>query len=412
MLSYRHYKYRGYKYCYCKYEYCLHNYLASTLIQTITKKIGNTLKIRYLPKQSNPLLLLPLLLQLYAPYVFADKNSVSTYITSNSYSNVLPIKQLIDDDWQQAPTKKSSHGFTQTEIGITTYWHNISLTLAHRYDYFLFTNPDTAQAFYLDKSKQDLITDKQYDIALQLYHQRSNGLRLGYQWQRDNFSSEIRLGYWDVSSSRETNVSGFISESASGQLSSVLDLTEMYSSNNLLKRRNKDSWDTDGYGVSADLFVYWKMNEQITFNLSIIDLYSHFKLDNIGLSQGRIDTDGTFINSLGGKAYLPVYRGKETSGSYTFDLPKQINFNSAYRVDNISYIARYKRQGKVDFYNLGAAINSDSGRYSAQLSFDVERLTPELQLKSDWLSFVFAIDDTDLDQAKQLNLDLRLHYLF
>ena len=39
--------------------------------------------------------------------------SVEAFVTSHSFSNILPIKQLIEDDWQQAPEQSASDAFTQ-----------------------------------------------------------------------------------------------------------------------------------------------------------------------------------------------------------------------------------------------------------------------------------------------------------
>ena len=122
-------------------------------------------------------------------------NNISAYVLSESYSNILPIKQLINDEWKQAPATDSSIGFTQNETGLKAYWGNISFNIAHRIDYFVFTNPDTAQAFYLERTDQPLTTQDSYQLALKLHHQRSNGFRVGYQWQFGSFSTEINLGY-------------------------------------------------------------------------------------------------------------------------------------------------------------------------------------------------------------------------
>ena len=74
---------------------------------------------------------------------------VEFFTLSQSFSNILPVKQLIEDDWQQSPENKASDGFTQNEVGIRSYWQNFSFSLSHRYDYFVFSNPDTAKAFKL-----------------------------------------------------------------------------------------------------------------------------------------------------------------------------------------------------------------------------------------------------------------------
>ncbi len=342
---------------------------------------------------------------------------VSAYVKSESFSNILPIKQLLEDDWKQAPATDSSIGFTQNEVGIETRWQNISIGIAKRLDYFVFTNPDTATAFYLERNDIPLTTQENYQLALKLHHQESTGIRLGYQWQFDNFSSQIRIGYWDVDATRESQITGEISGEANNNINGVAELVEFYSDKNFLKRPNNDTWQTDGYGITVDLAFNWQVSQQIALNLDINDIYSRFKLSDLGYSQGNVDTDGTFINSLGGKSYLPLYRGVETNDDYRFDLPEQVNFVAQYtpQIDsgtltNLGYLARYKRQGDTNFYYLGAQWIDSS--YRAHLMLDLENLSPEFQFKNQWITFTLALDEVDLDKAMQANLGLALNYSF
>ena len=140
------------------------------------------------------------------------------------------------------------------------------------------------------------------------------------------------------------------------------------------------------------------------------DVYSAFTLNNSGLSAGEINTEGTFINSVGGVAYLPVYRGKETAQRHQFSLPEQLSFVGLYKQNELSYLARYKRQGEQNFYYVGIEVAHENS--STRLSFDIENTTPEIQYKSNWFSFVFAIDDFKLEDAMLLNLAFNVHYNF
>ena len=344
-------------------------------------------------------------------------NSVSTYILSESFSTILPIKQLIEDEWYQAPATDSSIGFTQNEIGLKAYWDSVSFNIAHRLDYFVFTNPDTAQAFYLERTDQPLTTQDSYQLALKLHHQRSNGFRIGYQWQLDNFSAEVKLGYWDVSATRESQITGEIFGDENNNITGTADINEFYSDKNFLKRGNSDRWDINGYGLTVDLSVGWKINTELDIALDIKDLYSQFNMKNLGYSQGIVDTDGTFINSLGGKSYLPLYRGKETADDYQFDLPEQINVVAHYQAKSLSndnytlgYLARYKRQGEVDFYYAGVEFAIESSALTLMLDF--EHLSPEVRYRNKWLDIVFATDKFDLDKAMQFSLGVAVNYTF
>lgn len=353
--------------------------------------------------------LLVFILLIFSFFTLADEK-VEFFAISQSFSNILPVKQLIEDDWQQSPENKASDGFTQNEIGIRSYWKNFSFSISHRYDYFVFSNPDTAKAFYLDRSDLALNTQDKYNIDLKLFHQRSNGIRIGYKFEFEHFSTEIRLGYWDLSATRETNLTGTLSSDLQGNISAIAELDEFYSSNNFLHRRNTNDWDTDGSGMTLDIHLTWQPIENISLYADLKDLYSDFSLDNSGFSEGKIDTEGTYINSVGGIAYLPIYRGRETAEKHQFELPEQLEFTGLYHDEQLSYLTRYKRQGEQNFYYLGLEINHENS--STRLSFDIENSAPEIEYKNEWLTFIFAIDNLHIERAMLLTLGFNIHYNF
>jgi len=340
----------------------------------------------------------------------SKETRVEFFVDSSSYSNILPVKQLIEDDWQKAPKSSASDGFTQNEIGARVHWNNFSFSASHRYDYFIFSNSDTAKAFYLDRSDQNLNAQEKYNLDLKLFHQRSNGIRLGYKFIFDNFSSEIRLGYWDLTATRESYLTGTLSSDSNGKIKALADLKEFYSDNNLLHRRNTNDWDNDGSGITLDIHLAWQPTDSISLFADLKDLYSDFSLDNSGYSEGIFDTHGTFINSVGGKAYLPIYRGKETESKHQFELPEQIDLLGLYHTEQLSYLARYKRQGEQNFYYLGFEMQHQDA--STRIALDIENLTPEIQYKNKWFTLLFAIDDLRIERALQLNLGISVNYSF
>jgi len=352
-----------------------------------------------------------LLFFLFSTYSFATDVKVEFFALSQSFSNILPVKQLIEDDWQQSPENKASDGFTQNEMGLRSYWGDFSFSVSQRYDYFVFSNPDTAKTFYLDRSDLALNSQKKYNIDLKLLHQRSNGLRIGYKFEFENFSSEIRLGYWQLSATRESNLQGTLTSDLQDNISAIAQLEEYYSANNFLHRRNTNDWDTGGSGLTLDIHLAWKPTKKMSVFANFKDLYSDFSLNDSGYSKGKIDTEGTFINSVGGIAYLPVYRGISTAQKHQFKLPEQVNFLGLYQQsEQMSYLAKYKRQGEQNFYYIGLEFAHQNS--STRLSFDIENTAPEIQYTSDWFSFVLSIDELDINKAMLLNFGVNIHFDF
>jgi hypothetical protein len=348
----------------------------------------------------------------------SPNTKISVYVDSQSYSNILPVKQLIEDDWKQAPSDDSSTGFTQNEAGIKVNWKGFYFNIAQRLDYFVYTNNDTAQAFYLERTDQPL-TQESYQASLSLHHQRSNGLRLGYQWFFDDFSIGANLGYWQVSASRESQITGEIFGDGNNNINGKANISEFYSNRNFLKRGNSNDWDIDGNGYTLDMKMHWKMTTDIDIDVDLKDLYTKFKMKNLGYSEGVVDTNGTFINSLGGISYLPLYSGKETESDFEFTIPKRINVEARYSGFNnkedtnslsINYLTRYKRQADSDFYYGGVEFVYKESMLKVLL--DVVHLAPEIQYTNQWFNFILSIDDIDTDKAMQFDLGLSFSYSF
>lgn len=352
---------------------------------------------------------IPVLFALAAMQSYAT-TSVEAFITSHSFSNILPIKQLIEDDWQQAPKQSASDAFTQNEVGLRTYFDNFSLSISQRYDYFVEANGDTARAFYLERSDLALDSQSEYHAKLKLFHQRSNGIKVGYKLNFDRFSTELRVGYWRLLATRESQLNGLISSDLNGKISADAQLSEFYTTNNFLKRKNSDDWQTQGSGITVDLHMRWQPSNNIDIRVDITDLYSDYKLDNAGFSAGKIDTDGTFINSVGGIAYVPLYRGIETTARYDFTLPETVNLDAVYRTDNLAYLTHFTRQGDINFYYVGVQFESEYS--TTRLLFDIENTAPEIQFHNKWITAYFSLDDTDIAQAMLAKLGVNVHFQF
>ncbi|MGY0642670.1 MAG: hypothetical protein ACW7DM_18035, partial [Paraglaciecola chathamensis] len=48
---------------------------------------------------------------------FSPPSQVSMYFKSESYSHILPIKQLVEDEWHTKPKDDADLAFSQNELG-------------------------------------------------------------------------------------------------------------------------------------------------------------------------------------------------------------------------------------------------------------------------------------------------------
>lgn len=344
---------------------------------------------------------------------FSPSSQVSAYFTSESYSHILPIKQLVEDEWLTQPKHDADLAFSQNELGSEVIINNWSINPAYRVDYFVDTNPDTAYAFYADRADLPADAQQTYDLALSLRESRAKGLRLGYQWQNGDFFSHIKLGYWAITDARDSTLRGVLSQNSEGELQGSGQLTEYYTDNNFLKRPNinGERWNNSGTGYTLDIALAWQVTSKLMLRLDAQDLYSHFTLDHAGFSDGVVDTDNQYIKASGITGFKPLYSGIETSSSHDYHMPKRVNLRVDYQMETIGIHSQLKTIGNDEFYLLGASF-SFAEKSRLTMLVDVERATPQVMLETKWLDITLALDKLKAESAYQLNLGVRLYCTF
>jgi len=347
---------------------------------------------------------------LFASNVNSPTNQLSLFAQSDNYSNILSVKQLLNDKWQHKPNTSASNAFSQSEWGIKGLWQQLTFSVSRRFDYFVQTNPATAASYFALKNNQALVPAQTNDIRVKLLHQQSKGIRLGYLWQFSDFSTEINLGYWQVIENRNSEITGQLSFDDNGDVSSNALLTEFYSAQNFLKRQNNQQWNTQGQGITLNLNTHWQVTKTIGLFVEWQDIYSRFSIADNGYSEGEINTHGTFINSVGGVAYLPLYRGKEMSRNNRFSIPSKLNAELQYHTASLNYLLRFKQQGYADFYYIGTEWRTKKTKL--RLFVDVKNWLPEIQYQWHYLSARLTLDKLNLEQAKQISFGLsaQLHF--
>ncbi|MDO6559120.1 hypothetical protein [Paraglaciecola chathamensis] len=344
---------------------------------------------------------------------FSPPSQVSMYFKSESYSHILPIKQLVEDEWHTKPKDDADLAFSQNELGSEILINNWSINPAYRVDYFVRTNPDTAAAFYADRTDLPFEKTQTYNLSLALRENRAKGLRLGYQWQNEHFFSHIKLGYWAVVGARDSRLNGTLTQNSAGELQGTGQLTEHYTDNNFLKRPNVkgERWNDSGTGYTVDIALAWRVTPALLLRLDAQDLYSRFSLDDAGLSDGLVDTDNQYTRASGITGFKPLYSGIETSASHDYQLPKRVKLEAAYQFDKVAMHTQLRYIASQAFYLLGASVSlAEDSRLT--LLIDIERATPHLILDTKWLDVTLALDKLATKSAYQFALGATFSYSF
>ncbi|AWB68605.1 hypothetical protein C2869_20355 [Saccharobesus litoralis] len=331
------------------------------------------------------------------------KNIIGVSFDSDSYSSILPIKNMVREDWNKVPSKDADLAFSANSFFAFWQYHNWRLSVGQRIDYWLDTNTDTAIVYYLDKNNLALNYADSYELDLSLNQQRSHGLLVGYQWQVTEFlTTFLELGYWQVNELRDSRLSGQVSANAQNQILGQANFVEHYTDSNFLKRPYLNDWHTEGNGFSVNLNFDWQVNRDWRIFLETRDLWSRFTIDSLALSEGEINTENNFVSNQGFRSFRPIYKGKETNKDYHFALPRKSRVQSQYQFYDYLLLAEWQHYAGMDFWLVGMGWQLMQSQF--QFLFDVENAAPKMQWQVSDYKIQLKMDKLNPNNMTQFQL--------
>lgn len=345
----------------------------------------------------------------FSSSVSAKNNVITAFFESNSFSDVLPIQQLINDEWKDQPDAGANKGFSQNEAGVAYQWNNITFKYSHRFDFFVKANNDTLNLIYLDKNDLSYSGKGDVDVQLESTKFRSEGVTIGYSNRFDNFTAGVEFSYWDIDDFRYSFVQGIGYQSDTLNSDSNLSFKEFYSTRNFLKRPDSGEWNKEGHGISMNIALDWA-NDFLSIHFIGKDYFNEYEIDSVGYSEGDFDSNGSFIDDNGFRSFVPVFRGKESSKDHKFSIAKRTNLAATYRYKELDYSIKYLRQYHTDFYYLGLGNIDETSSYLFYVN--LKDFTPGFSYQNKFLSLNLGIDDIDINKTYQVRIDTAINVTF
>ena len=319
----------------------------------------------------------------------------------------------MDDDWQSAPSSSGDYGFSQSLAGMkleTDSWH---LSLIKRKDYFLRTNPDSLVLYHFTESEFPTEQVRQYEVDINYRQIKALGIKAGYKIEiMPGLLVSGRLGYWHPDKARHSSLVGDVISDDSkdnNQLSGTAELEEWYTWNNLLRRPGDSEWQ-QGYGVTFDAEVHWRVNDKLDVKLVFEDLYSKFSFENIGYSKGAINSETSFKDDKNITRFNPAYTGVESQREKDLELPtyRSVLVNTELDIGKLQF--HYEKRDIVDFFTL--AMEKTLQNYQVNLGYEFAKQSVSVEVKKAWFNLLLSTDNLNLSKAKQLKLSAGLSYQF
>ena len=339
-------------------------------------------------------------------YTFARSPYIlETELESFSYSDISPIKQLIDD-LEGPAISRGDHAFSHNQWTASIKNQGVGVHVFSRLDYLFEFNPDTAQLLYLDKNNQAVGQDENYTVDLQVNALRASGFAISYEYQLKGHVIAARLNRLFSTYMLEGGIEGSVSTSAEG-FQGDLSLNYNYARDSLLKRPQEP---IDGKGYSLDLDWQWQVSERVTLVAKARDLWSKMDWD-VTYTIANATTDTLSYDEDGTLSAIPVLSGIESRHDYVQRLPKRLHLNAGWDVDQHWQVAA--RLMWIDRYPYhSVAVARQLGDMRVELNYNL--ISQGLGAKIDFTYGYLGVqaDHVDIDKTHGLAVTAGLKYQF
>ncbi len=348
-----------------------------------------------------------LLLTIVCRCAMGGETEVYSRLESLSFSEIAPIKQLLDD-LKGAPVSDGDVAFTHNQFELGYRRGGWELGYFHRYDYVLNFNSDTARLVYLDKNDIPIEKREHFVVDLQPNHVRSKGLGLGYRFApRPQVQAAIRLNYLQALEMTEGELSGEVEILDDGYRAD-LQLNYAYSRDALLGREEER---VKGHGVSLDFDLRWPYGESATLQFSGRDAFSWIRYRQLTYTRAVATTNTISFDDDGTLRSVPALSGFEGYRNQIQRLPARY----ALLVRDHCHAALSCRSelfvfGSEAFARFG--IEGQVRRLQWLLDYDVRARAVGLGLKGSVAELKLRSDAVKWEDAKTLELVASVSFVF
>ena len=335
-------------------------------------------------------------------------------IESISYSEAMPIKQLIND-LEGSKINDGDFAFTHNQFEIGHRWGAFELALFWRYDYFLTFSPDTAWLFYLDKNADSNNTSnnpqsdlelKDYDVSLHANHIQSQGAAIGYSFHLlPDLAIKARINYFDSGDMTNGSLTGNITTSED-DYTGTLYLDYAYKRDSLLHREEES---ISGQGLGIDLDIFWQLTDEVSLYVQGRDVFSYIKWKDVTYTKATAITDRVSYDENGLINVTPNISGIEGYRNQIQRLPNRYLFDLNYHIENWQLAVQLYRYDNFNFPRLKFGTREKAIDW--HVGYDLKTNAVEFGIKHSQISFRIKSERLDWNKAHDFSLSLSASYL-
>jgi len=238
----------------------------------------------------------------WQPYAAVEAFAHSEPVSVHDYIN----------EWD-GPLQEGSDAVTHNWMEIGARRGPWSFAYVQRYDYEIKASRDAAVLYYQVKSKQDLVPGRVYDLELRAFHNRSQGLRLGYRLSFGRLQMEPGISLLSGQALIDGAVHGVGSAVDENEYSYNAAVSYHYSEDVLFDR---GAASPSGEGFSLDLALNYRIAEHWHLALTGRDLLGFLYWRAAPVTTAIATSDTREFDSDGYLRFRPTLTGREFNENY------------------------------------------------------------------------------------------------
>jgi len=295
----------------------------------------------------------------------------------------------------------SALAFSWNEMGIG--FQGWLIGMFWRQDSYLRFHPDTAEFYYLTENKKPLEYGRDYNIDLSVKHNNSQGFRIRRQLvDRSDFKFTVGLSYLQAAQLFYGRLTGkIVAKTENDYDFDNVQLDYMYYDDKLFDRYVEAPI---GNGYTADVSVFFQLNNRISLTLHVTDIYSRIRWRDVPATRAQLTSDNKTYDENGYVNVDPALQGRHSQQNYTQSLPMRsaLTLSAAMMANTFATIDVLATSVKT-FFSPGLQYALTQKKL-VKLYYRVNTKALGFSFSNSWFALNMSADSLRFKQAKNITM--------
>ncbi len=208
---------------------------------------------------------------------------------------------------------KGSDALLRSRFALTFSDGDLSIAYVQRYDYEIRASRDAAVLYYRIQNDLPVDQDAPYNVAIDAYANRRDGIQFGYRLDGANWSLTPKLALYRGLDLIDGRLDGVAAANADNSFSYDATLDYVYRKDVLFERSFKQP---EGVGLGLDLIGHWQPHARFDVDVALYDVASWLWWRRVPGTQAVATSETSDRDDQGRLTVRPTLNGVEFAKNY------------------------------------------------------------------------------------------------